>query len=230
MSLVVGHGTSACSTVAQDDMIRSHSETGSALSRSNINDLVAFVAVARARSFTKAAAKMGLSQSALSHTVRQLETRLGVRLLTRTTRAVSPTEAGERLLKNIGPHFDEIELQVNALNDLREKPAGTIRIVAADVAIQYVLYPKLKKVLQKYPDIKVELIRDHGLSDIVTCGFWVQPEATSGRTIRCRPDPNKHSSSWQAPANPASGPSSAIIRAPSPPRKHSMTGQPNGRI
>jgi DNA-binding transcriptional LysR family regulator len=168
---VVGHGTSACSTVTQDDMIRSHSETGSALSRSNINDLVAFVAVARARSFTKAAAKMGLSQSALSHTVRQLETRLGVRLLTRTTRAVSPTEAGERLLQSIGPHFDEIELQVDALNDLREKPAGTIRIVAADVAIQYVLYPKLKKVLQKYPDVKVELIRDHGLSDIVTERF-----------------------------------------------------------
>ena len=88
---------------------------------------------------------MGLSQSALSHTVRQLETRLGVRLLTRTTRAVSPTEAGERLLNSIGPHFDEIELQVDALNDVREKPAGTIRIVASDVAIQYVLYPKLKK-------------------------------------------------------------------------------------
>ena len=114
---------------------------------------------------------MGLSQSALSHTVRQLETRLGVRLLTRTTRAVSPTEAGERLLNSIGPHFDEIELQVDALNDVREKPAGTIRIVASDVAIQYVLYPKLKKLLQKYPDIKVELIRDHGLSDIVTERF-----------------------------------------------------------
>lgn len=138
------------------------------MSRSNINDLVAFVAVARARSFTKAAAKFGLSQSALSHTVRQLETRLGVRLLTRTTRAVSPTEAGERLLNSIGPHFDEIELQVDALNDLREKPAGTIRIVASDYAITSLLYPKLKKVLAKYPDIKVELSRDNGLTDIVT--------------------------------------------------------------
>jgi DNA-binding transcriptional LysR family regulator len=155
--LVVSPVTSAYSTLPQGDMIHCHSETGSALSRSNINDLVAFVAVARERSFTKAAAKMGLSQSALSYTVRQLETRLGVRLLTRTTRAVSLTEAGERLLNSIGPHFDEIELQVDALNDVREKPTGSIRIVAADVAIQYVLYPKLKNLLQKYPTSRSSL-------------------------------------------------------------------------
>lgn len=136
--------------------------------RENINDLLAFLAVARERSFTKAAAKFGVSQSALSHTIRQLEARLGVRLLTRTTRAVSPTEAGERLLEGIGPHFDEIEVQVDALNELREKPAGTIRITAGDYAISSVLWPKLNRFLPKYPDIKVELLLDNGLTDIVT--------------------------------------------------------------
>ena len=138
------------------------------MGRENINDLVAFLAVARERSFTRAAAKMGVSQSALSHTIRLLEARLGVRLLTRTTRAVSPTEAGERLLAGIGPHFDEIEMQVDALNDLRDKPAGTIRISAADYAIKHVLWPKLRKFLPQYPDIQVELVLDNGLTDIVT--------------------------------------------------------------
>ena len=141
------------------------------MARDNINDLLAFLAVARERSFTKAAAKMGVSQSALSHTIRQLETRLGVRLLTRTTRAVSPTDAGERLLAGIGPHFDEIETQVDALNELREKPAGTIRITASDFAINSVLFPKLATFLPKYPDIKVELMLDNGLTDIVTERF-----------------------------------------------------------
>ncbi len=139
--------------------------------RDNVNDLLAFLAVARERSFTKAAAKIGVSQSALSHTIRQLEARLGIRLLTRTTRAVSPTEAGERLLESIGPHFDEIEAQVEALSELRDKPAGTIRIVAADYAIKYVLWPKLRRFLPNYPDIKVELILDNGLTDIVTERF-----------------------------------------------------------
>jgi DNA-binding transcriptional LysR family regulator len=138
------------------------------MARDTVNDLAAFLAVAREQSFTKAAAKLGVSQSALSHTIRQLETRLGVRLLTRTTRAVSPTEAGERLLNGIGPHFDQIEAQVDALNDLKEKPAGTIRIAAAEYAINYVLWPKLKTFLPEYPDIKVELILDNGLTDIVT--------------------------------------------------------------
>lgn len=136
--------------------------------RPNVNDLIAFIAVARARSFTKAAAQAGVSQSALSHTIRQLETRLGVRLLTRTTRAVAPTEAGERLLKGIAPHFDEIETHIDALSDLRDKPSGSIRIVAADYAIKSVLWPKLKTFLPKYPDIKVEISRDNGLTDIVT--------------------------------------------------------------
>lgn len=138
------------------------------MARDTVNDLAAFLAVAREQSFTKAAAKLGVSQSALSHTLRQLEARLGVRLLTRTTRAVSPTEAGERLLNGIGPHFDEIEAQVDALNELREKPAGTIRIVASEFAITFLLWPRLKTFLPEYPDIKVELILDNGLTDIVT--------------------------------------------------------------
>jgi len=136
--------------------------------RQNVNDLLAFIAVAREGSFTKAAARFGISQSALSHTIRHLEERLGVRLLTRTTRAVSPTEAGERLLKRIGPHFDQIDIEIDALNELRERPAGTVRIVASDFAISSILWPKLKKFLPKYPDIKVELLLDNGLSDIVT--------------------------------------------------------------
>jgi DNA-binding transcriptional LysR family regulator len=138
------------------------------VARQNINDLLAFLAVAREGSFTKAAARFGISQSALSHTIRQLEARLGIRLLTRTTRAVAPTEAGERLLERIGPHFDQIEVEIDALNELRDKPAGTIRIVAADYAISSVLWPKVKAFLPKYPDIKVELLLDNGLSDIVT--------------------------------------------------------------
>src|SRR6266705_4922591 len=100
--------------------------------RGNVNDLVAFLAVARERSFTRAAAKLGVSQSALSHTIRGLEERLGVRLLTRTTRSVSPTEAGERLLQTVGPRFEEIEAELAAIKELREKPAGTIRITATD--------------------------------------------------------------------------------------------------
>jgi DNA-binding transcriptional LysR family regulator len=135
--------------------------------RENVNDLLAFLAVARERSFTRAAAKFGVSQSALSHTIRQLETRLGIRLLTRTTRAVSATEAGQRLLDGIGPHFDEIDAQLDALSELRDKPAGTIRISAADYAINHVLWPKLREFLPNYPDIKVELMLDNGLTDIV---------------------------------------------------------------
>lgn len=141
------------------------------MSRQNVNDLLAFLAVARERSFTRAAARFGISQSALSHTIRQLEARLGVRLLTRTTRAVAPTEAGERLLQRIGPHFDQIEIEVDALNELREKPAGTIRLSAPDYAISSILWPKLKRFLPKYPDIKVELLLDNGLTDIVTERF-----------------------------------------------------------
>jgi DNA-binding transcriptional LysR family regulator len=132
----------------------------------NLNDLVAFLTVARERSFTKAAARLGVSQSALSQTVHQLETRLGLRLLTRTTRSVSPTEAGERLRQSIGLRLDEIEAELESLSELREKPAGTIRITATDYAIEQVLWPKLERFLPKYPDIKVELSVDYGLTDI----------------------------------------------------------------
>ncbi len=135
--------------------------------RDNVNDLLAFLAVAKERSFTKAAAKLGVSQSALSHTVRGLEERLGLRLLTRTTRSVSPTEAGERLLLNVGPRFEEIETELAALSELREKPAGTIRITAGEHAANAILWPVLAKLLPDYPDIKVEIIVDYGLTDIV---------------------------------------------------------------
>jgi DNA-binding transcriptional LysR family regulator len=135
--------------------------------RENLNDLLGFLEVARERSFTRAAAKLGVSQSALSHAIRVLETRLGVRLLARTTRSVSPTEAGERLLRSIGPRFDQIETDLAALSELRDKPAGTIRITAAEHAAESVLWPALEKLLPAYPEIKVELIVDYGLTDIV---------------------------------------------------------------
>jgi DNA-binding transcriptional LysR family regulator len=137
------------------------------MQRGNLDDLSAFVAVARERSFTKAAAKLGVSQSALSHTIRELEARLEVRLLTRTTRSVAPTEAGERLLRNIGPRLDEIEHELAAVGELRKKPAGTIRITATENATDAILLPKLAKLLREYPDIKVEIIIDYGLTNIV---------------------------------------------------------------
>ena len=137
------------------------------MTRTNVNDLLAFLAVARERSFTRAAAQLGVSQSALSHTVRGLEERLGLRLLTRTTRSVAPTEAGERLLRNVGPRFAEIDAELSALTALRETPAGTIRITTGEHAAQTVLWPAVAKLLPRYPDIKVELVVDYGLTDIV---------------------------------------------------------------
>ena len=137
----------------------------------NLNDLLAFIAVGQESSFTRAAAKLGVSQSALSHTMRGLEERLGVRLLTRTTRSVAPTEAGERLLHSIGPLFEEIEAELAALGELREKPAGTIRITATEYAADEILLPKLAQLLPAYPDIKVEIVIDYGLTDIVAGRF-----------------------------------------------------------
>jgi DNA-binding transcriptional LysR family regulator len=137
----------------------------------NFNDITAFLAVASERSFTKAAGKLGLSQSALSHTLRGLEERLGIRLLTRTTRSVAPTEAGERLLQTVGPRFEEIDAELAALSELRDKPAGTIRITATEYAVDTLLWPKLAKFLAKYPDIKVEAISESALTDIVTQRF-----------------------------------------------------------
>jgi DNA-binding transcriptional LysR family regulator len=135
--------------------------------RHDVNDLIAFLAVARERSFTRAAARLGVSQSALSHTVRALEERLGVRLLTRTTRSVAPTEAGQRLLQGVGPRLEEIEAEPAALSELREKPAGNIRITTGEHAAETVLWPALAEFLPRYPDIKVELSVDDGLTDIV---------------------------------------------------------------
>ncbi|GGP24414.1 LysR family transcriptional regulator [Silvimonas amylolytica] len=137
------------------------------MARDNYSDLLAFLAVAKARSFTRAAAQLGVSQSALSHTIRNLETRLGLRLLTRTTRSVAPTEAGEHLLRTIGPRFEDIDLELATLSNLRDQPAGTIRITATDYVARTLLWPRLAPLLVKYPDLKLEIINDYGLSDIV---------------------------------------------------------------
>ncbi|MYN39963.1 LysR family transcriptional regulator [Duganella sp. FT109W] len=137
----------------------------------NFNDLLAFVTVAREGSFTKAAKQLGVSQSALSHTIRGLETRLGIRLLTRTTRSVTPTEAGERLLNTAAPRFDEITQELASLNELRDKPAGTIRITAAEHAANNVLWPKLSPIMHDYPDVKIDINVDYSMTNIVSQRF-----------------------------------------------------------
>jgi len=136
------------------------------MARDNITDILAFLAVAQERSFTRAAAKLGISQSALSHTVRALETRMGVRLLTRTTRSVSPTEAGERLIQTVGPRIEEIEAEITAVSDLGDRPIGTIRITAIDHVVDEVLWPRLAPVLAQYPDVRVEISADYRMVDI----------------------------------------------------------------
>src|SRR6266403_1187002 len=141
------------------------------MQRGDLDHLLAFLAVGQERSFTRAAAKLGVSPSTLSHTIRGLEERLGVRLLTRTTRSVSPTEAGDRLLRTVGPRFEEIEAELAALSEFREKPAGTIRITATDYAADTIFWPILTKLLRQYPDIKVEIVIDYGLTDIVAERF-----------------------------------------------------------
>src|SRR5690349_17745044 len=163
------------------------------LHRDNIGDLLSFIAVARERSFTRAAGILGVSQSTLSHTIRHLESRLGVRLLTRTTRSVSPTEAGERLLRTLEPRFQEIEAELAALSELREFPAGTIRITATDYAADTVLWPRLAPLLQAYPDIRVEISIDYGLVDIAAEGFdmgirWGDQVAKDMIAVRVAPD------------------------------------------
>ena len=141
------------------------------MARHSLDDLTAFLTVAREGSFTRAAAQLGVSQSALSHTLRGLESRLGLRLLTRTTRSVAPTEAGERLLRTLGPHFDEIDAELAALSELRDKPAGNLRLTAGEHAAETVLWPALAKLLPDYPDIKAEVVIDYGLTDIVAQRF-----------------------------------------------------------
>jgi DNA-binding transcriptional LysR family regulator len=141
------------------------------MGRETYNDLIAFLAVAREQSFTRAAAQLGVSQPALSHTIRTLEARLGLRLLTRTTRSVAPTEAGERLLQSVGAHFDGIEAGLAALTALREKPAGSLRITSVEHATDTILTPALVKLLANYPDIKIEIINDYSLTDIVVARY-----------------------------------------------------------
>jgi DNA-binding transcriptional LysR family regulator len=137
----------------------------------NLDDLATFAIVAQERSFTRAAAKLGISQSTLSLTIRALEERIGLRLLARTTRSVAPTNAGERLLQTIMPRFAEIEAELKILSELREKPAGTVRITAGEHPAISVLQPALKRFLPDHPDINVEIIIDYGLTDIVAEGF-----------------------------------------------------------
>lgn len=141
------------------------------MARRNLNDLQAFVIVAREGSFTRAAAQLGVTQSALSQSMRALEGRLGIRLLTRTTRSVSPTDAGERLLQAIGPRFDDIEAELDALTALRDKPAGTVRITCGDHVLRHTILPKVLPLLRDYPDVNVEFDVNYGLRDIVADRF-----------------------------------------------------------
>ncbi len=163
------------------------------MTRDSISDLLAFMAVARERSFTRAASKLGVSQSSLSHTIRALETRLGVRLLTRTTRSVAPTEAGERLLQTVAPRLQEIETEVAAVSELGAKTAGTIRITAIDHVVDTVLWPRLKPLIAEYPDLKIEISADYRMIDIVAERFdigvrWGDQVAKDMIAVRLAPD------------------------------------------
>src|SRR5437764_5510806 len=137
------------------------------MNREDASDLLAFLAVARERRFTRAAAKLGMTQSALSQILRNLEERIGVRLLNRTTRSVTPTQAGERLFLIIGPKFNDMDAELAVLSELRETPAGTVRLTATEYAATEILLPALAKILPKYPDIRVEVVIDYGLTNIV---------------------------------------------------------------
>ncbi|OYQ91264.1 LysR family transcriptional regulator [Citrobacter freundii] len=163
------------------------------MARENFNDLTAFIAIAREKNFTKAAAQLGVSQSALSHSLRTLETRLGVRLLTRTTRSVSLTDMGEILLSDLGPYIDGIHEKLNSFRELNEKPSGTIRISAADYSINTILWPKLRTLIKEYPEVTLELIDDYSLTDIVAnrfdAGVRFGEQITNGMvSVRIGPD------------------------------------------
>ena len=163
------------------------------MKRDSISDLLAFMAVARERSFTRAASKLGVSQSSLSHTIRALETRLGVRLLTRTTRSVAPTEAGERLLQTVAPRLQEIEAEVAAVSELGTKMAGSIRITAIDHVVDTVLWPRLRPLVAEYPDLKIEISSDYRMVDIAAERFdigvrWGDQVAKDMIAVRLAPD------------------------------------------
>ena len=169
----------------------------------NFNDLLLFIAVAREKSFTRAAAQLGMSQSALSHSVRTLEARLGVRLLTRTTRSVAPTEAGLRLLQTIPSYFDDIDAELTAVSEFRDKPAGTIRITSTDYATRTILVPRLAAFLPQYPDIKVEITNDYGLADIVAGRYDIgvrHGDQVAKDMIAARIGPDLHMAIVGAPA------------------------------
>lgn len=137
------------------------------MKREDLIDMLWFMAVAEERSFTKAAARLGTSQSTLSHTIKRLETRMGLRLLTRTTRSVSPTEAGEKILRSLAPRISEIEQDIDAVLEVRDKPSGTVRITLSDHALESVVWPKLQPVMKDFPDIKIELNANDGFINIV---------------------------------------------------------------
>jgi DNA-binding transcriptional LysR family regulator len=163
------------------------------MSDQNLNDLAAFMVVAREQNFTRAAKRLGVSQSALSQTVRGLEAQLGLRLLNRTTRRVVPTEAGERLMASVGPQIEDIQRQLMVLSELRDKPAGTIRLTATEYAAESVLWPAVSRLVKAYPDIKVEILTDYGLTDIVRDRFdaGVRPGETIAKdmiAVRIAPD------------------------------------------
>ncbi|MBB4192656.1 DNA-binding transcriptional LysR family regulator [Rhizobium aethiopicum] len=141
------------------------------MKREDLNDMLWFLAVAEERSFTKAAAKLGTSQSTISHTIKKLEARIGLRLLTRTTRSVSPTEAGERLIRSLAPRIEELESEIDQLMEIRDKPSGTVRITLSDHALESIVWPKLRNVLKHYPDIGLELNTDNGFRNIVEDRF-----------------------------------------------------------
>ncbi len=155
------------------------------MSDNNLNDLAAFIMVATEQNFTRAAKRLGVSQSALSQTVRGLEAQLGLRLLNRTTRRVVPTDAGERLMASVGPHLDEIQQQLIELSELRDKPAGTIRLTSTEYAAESILWPAVADLIAEYPEIRVEILTDYGLNDIVKERFdaGVRPEETIARDM-----------------------------------------------
>jgi DNA-binding transcriptional LysR family regulator len=150
-----------------------------------LNHLAAFMTVARERSFTRASKQLGVSPSALSHTIRTLEDQLGLRLLNRTTRSVTPTEAGERLMQRVGPRLEEIKTELVALTELREKPSGTVRLTATEYVAEAVLWPAIAKLVPDYPDIKVEIVVDYGLTNIVEERFdaGVRPGETIAKDM-----------------------------------------------
>lgn len=163
------------------------------MARENLNDLMAFIVVAREKSFTRAAAQLGISQSALSHSMRTLESRLGMKLLTRTTRSISLTDVGQSMLDELGPYIDGIQGTLQQLKDLNKKPAGTVRISTSDYAIRSVIWPKLEPLLKEYPDINLELIDDYTLTDIVSgrfdAGTRLGEQISSGMiSVRIGPD------------------------------------------